>query len=185
MAKQAGLEGQWLSAVLRDKRARQRKREKDEREREEKEREREEKEREREEKEADRCHQLELIQLRSDVNAWGQPEQVNPTRGFSGAVPKLPPFNERTDDLDAYLHRFKGYAVMQGWPKELWASNLSALLKGNALEVFHRMSIDDSNDYDLHLYGLNIARRRLLKLYLYGLNIARAISVSILFILRC
>ena len=38
---------------------------------------------------------------------------------------------------------------MQGWPKERWASNLSALLKGNALQVFHRMSLDDSGDYEL------------------------------------
>ena len=65
------------------------------------------------------------------------------------AVPKLPPFDERTDDLDAYLHRFEGYSTMQGWPKERWVSNLSALLKGNALGVFHRMSTDDCNDYDL------------------------------------
>ena len=38
---------------------------------------------------------------------------------------------------------------MQRWPKDQWASHLTALLKGNALEVFHRMGIDDSNDYDL------------------------------------
>ena len=38
---------------------------------------------------------------------------------------------------------------MQGWPKERWASNLSALLKGNALQVFHRLSLDDSGDYEL------------------------------------
>ena len=38
---------------------------------------------------------------------------------------------------------------MQGWPKERWASNLSTLLKGNALQVFHRMSLDDSGDYEL------------------------------------
>ena len=35
---------------------------------------------------------------------------------------------------------------MQGWPKERWASNLSALLKGNGC---HRMSLDDSGDYEL------------------------------------
>ena len=52
------------------------------------------------------------------MNAGGQLEQAIPTRGFNGAVPKLPPFDERTDDLDAYLHRFEGYDKMQGWPKE-------------------------------------------------------------------
>ena len=38
---------------------------------------------------------------------------------------------------------------MQGWPKERWASNLSALLKGNALQVFRRTSLDDSGEYEL------------------------------------
>ena len=101
MTKEAGLEGEGLSAFLRDERARQREREKEEREREKEEREREEKEadrrrerekvdREREEKEADRRHELELIQLKSDVNAGGQLEQAIPTRGFNGAVPKFP-----------------------------------------------------------------------------------------------
>ena len=56
-----------------------------------------------------------------------------------GTVPKLPSFDEKIDDLDAYLYRFEGYASMQGWPKEIWASNLSDLLKGNALQMFHRM----------------------------------------------
>ena len=37
---------------------------------------------------------------------------------------------------------------MQGWPKERWASNMSALIKGNALHVFHRMSLDDGGDYE-------------------------------------
>ena len=53
------------------------------------------------------------------------------------------------DDLDAYLYRFERYATMQGWPKERWPSNLSALLKGSVLQVFHRMSLDDSGDYEL------------------------------------
>ena len=127
---------------MHDERARQREREKEDREREKE-------DREREEKEADRRHELELIQLKSDVNAGCQLEQAIPTRGFNGAVPKLPPFDERTDDLNAYLHRFEGYATMQGWPKERWASNLSALLKVKALGVFHRMRTDDCNDYDL------------------------------------
>ena len=80
------------------------------------------------------------------VNRSGQAER---NIGSMGTVPKLPSFDEKIDDLDAYLYRFEGYATMQGWPKERWASNLSALLKGNALQVFHRMSLDDSGDYEL------------------------------------
>ena len=80
------------------------------------------------------------------LNRSGQAER---NIGSMGSVPKLPSFDEKMDDLDAYLYRFEGYATMQGWPKERWASNLSALLKGNALQVFHRMSLDDSGDYEL------------------------------------
>ena len=80
------------------------------------------------------------------LNHSGQAERNN---GSIGSIPKLPSFDEKSDDLDAYLYRFEGYATMQGWPKERWASNLSALLKGNALQVFHRMSLDDSGEYEL------------------------------------
>ena len=171
LAKEAGLEGTELSNFLRDERTRQREREKEEREREEKEREhqreREEKEREREEKErerhqerekaesdalqreADRRHEIELARLRVEDNVLNRSGQAERNIGSMGSVPKLPSFDEKMDDLDAYLYRFEGYATMQGWPKERWASNLSALLKGNALQVFHRMSLDDSGDYEL------------------------------------
>ena len=164
LAKEAGLEGTELSNFLRDERTRQREREKEEREREEKEREhqreREEKERERHQerekaesdalqREADRRHEIELARLRVEDNVLNRSGQAERNIGSMGSVPKLPSFDEKMDDLDAYLYRFEGYATMQGWPKERWASNLSALLKGYALQVFHRMSLDDSGDYEL------------------------------------
>ena len=164
LAKEAGLEGTELSNFLRDERTRQREREKEEREREEKEREhqreREEKERERHrerekaesdalQREADRRHEIELARLRVEESVLNRSGQAERNIGSMGSVPKLPSFDEKMDDLDAYLYRFEGYATMQGWPKERWASNLSALLKGNALQVFHRMSLDDSGDYEL------------------------------------
>ena len=171
LAKEAGLEGTELSNFLRDERTRQREREKEEREREEKEaerqreREKEEREREKEEREhhrerekaksdalqreADRRHDIELARLRVEDNWLNRSGQAERNIGSMGSVPKLPSFDEKMDDLDAYLYRFEGYATMQGWPKERWASNLSALLKGNALQMFHRMSLDDSGDYEL------------------------------------
>ena len=163
---------------LREREKEEREREEEEREREEKEREREEKEREREEKErerqrerekeegelrrerekaeaealqrdADRHHEIELARLRLEDSVLNHSGQAERNNGSMGSIPKLPSFDEKSDDLDAYLYRFEGYATMQGWPKERWASNLSALLKGNALQVFHRMSLDDSGEYEL------------------------------------
>ena len=132
LAKEAGLEGTELSNFLRDERTRQREREKEEREREEKEREREEKEREREEREreregkerereADRCHEIELARLGVEDIVLNRSGQAERNIGSMGTVPKLPSFDEKIDDLDAYLYRFEGYATMQGWPKERWA----------------------------------------------------------------
>ena len=156
-----------MSTLLRDERTRQREREKEDREREKEEREREEKEgerqREREEKEreyhrergkaeadalqreADRRHEIELARLRVEDNVLNRSGQAERNIGSMESVPKLPSFDEKMDDLDAYIYRFEGYATMQGWPKERWASN--------ALQVFHRMSLGDSDDYEL----LNIA----------------------------
>ena len=162
LAKEAGLQGDKLSVFLRDEPARQRDREREERDREERvrEREREEREREREEREresemrkreaedlqrdADRRHELELAKLKVERIAVDQTGPVSHSRGVGAAVPKLPTFDDRTDDLDAYLHRFEGYATAQDWPRERWAFNLSALLKGNALQTFHRMTMNDN-----------------------------------------
>ena len=160
LAKEAGLEGTELFNFLRDERTGQREREKEEREREKEEREREEKEREHQrerekaeadafQREADRRHEIELARLRVEDNVLNRSGQAEGNIGSMGSVPKLPSFDEKIDDFDAYLYRFRGCATMQGWPKERWASNLSDLLKGNALQVFHRMSLDDSGDYEL------------------------------------
>ena len=65
----------------------------------------------------------------------------------SARAPKLPAFNEERDDLDAYLHRYERYASSQGWSDQDLAINLSALLTGNALEVYSRLPNDQANDY--------------------------------------
>ena len=45
----------------------------------------------------------------------------------------MPCFDERSDDMDSFLHRFEVYAVSQGWSKGQWAVYLSALLEEKAL----------------------------------------------------
>jgi hypothetical protein len=63
-------------------------------------------------------------------------------------LPKLPYFDETKDNMDSYLLRFERYAQAQGWEDADQAIYLSALLKGDALEVYSRMSQRDANDYD-------------------------------------
>ena len=67
------------------------------------------------------------------------------SRGRSG--PKLPHFDEGKDNIDSYLRCFERYTVLQGWPQTEWAIYLSALLKGKALEVYSRLTEEDSQCY--------------------------------------
>ena len=63
-------------------------------------------------------------------------------------IPKLPPFNEGKDNMDSYLKRFERFATNAKWPKEEWATNLSTLLQGKALDVYSRLSSTEATDYD-------------------------------------
>ena len=51
--------------------------------------------------------------------------------------------------LIAYLDRFEKYAVANKWDREQWPVYISALLKGKALEVYHRLSAEDAADYEV------------------------------------
>jgi len=46
------------------------------------------------------------------------------------------------------LQRFERFAETAKWKKDGWASKLSALLSGRALEVYSRLSEDAAKDYD-------------------------------------
>ena len=92
---------------------------------------------------AKREHELEIARLAVE-NADGRPE----VREDRAKAPKLPSFVYGKDDLDAYLQRFERFAETAKWKKDGWASKLSALLSGRALEVYSRLSEDAAKDYD-------------------------------------
>ena len=92
---------------------------------------------------AKREHELEIARLAVE-NADGRPE----VREDRAKAPKLPSFVDGKDDLDAYLQRFERFAETAKWKKDGWASKLSALLSGRALEVYSRLSEDAAKDYD-------------------------------------
>ena len=50
--------------------------------------------------------------------------------------------------MDSYLSRFEKYATANEWKKSVWAAYLSALLKGRALDVYDRLSVDNAADYE-------------------------------------
>ena len=63
-------------------------------------------------------------------------------------VPKIPPFDETKDEIDSFLRRFERYALSMKWDKSMWATHLSALLKGRALDVFSLMPVRQASNYD-------------------------------------
>ena len=86
--------------------------------------------------------ELKKIEAETTSHPWGPKEKSSSPRS-----PKLPYFDEHTDKMDSYLTRFESYALSNKWDLSMWASYLSALLKGRALEVFVRLSRDDQSDY--------------------------------------
>lgn len=89
--------------------------------------------------ELEKTRKLESIDL--DTSLTGKQE-------LRAKIPKLPPFNEKHDNMDAYLKRFERFAENAGWAKKNWATNLSALVQGKALDVYSRLSPADSLEYD-------------------------------------
>lgn len=63
-------------------------------------------------------------------------------------APKIPYFEDGKDDMDSYLRRFERYAISQKWKNSELATNLSALLRGKALDVYALMPADKALDYE-------------------------------------
>ena len=98
--------------------------------------------------------ELERLRLERDADRYaGEGREANKTGGarvlFGGTrSPDLPHFVDRKDDLDSYLLRFERYATVANWPQANWATQLSALLGGKALDVYSRISQEDALDYE-------------------------------------
>lgn len=101
----------------------------------------------------DRVEQRELIKAQQElVDKQLQLQRQGSDKGSSEIkcemkMPKLPSFQE-TDDMDSYLLRFERYAGVQGLKKEVWATTLSALLTGKAMETYCRLTEEDAVEYN-------------------------------------
>ena len=63
--------------------------------------------------------------------------------------PKIPFFDEATDDMDSHIERFD-----YNWDREDWAFYLCQYLKGGATEAYIRLSRSDCKNYDIVKKGL-------------------------------
>ncbi len=91
-------------------------------------------------------HEKEMKALELENRQASTPE-TNQSNSRRASAPKLPFFNESRDDLDAYLERFERFATSQNWPQDEWATDLSALLTGKALETYYRMPSQTAGTY--------------------------------------
>ena len=99
----------------------------------------------------DRQHEGELERLEAQ-KALTQPRAqkalTQPRETIKAKAPKIPAFNEGKDEMDSYLLRFERYATAQKWEPDTWATGLSALLQGKALDVYALMPKEDALNYD-------------------------------------
>ena len=156
-----GFEGSSLQAFVKEQQqhAREERHQQREFEREEKEREEREREKEREERERQSQREFELrrIQITAEVDQTTRGDCGTENKGLS-KMPKLPPFDDSKDAIDKYLLRFERIAKVNKWPEEIWASSLSTLLGGKALDAYSRLSEQESKSY-------SILKESLLKCY--------------------
>ena len=89
--------------------------------------------------------QIELAKINAESKTTGL---VTKSPDIKAKIPKLPSFNEGRDNMDSYLKRYERFATNAKWPKEEWATNLSSLLQGKALDVYSRLSSEEATDYD-------------------------------------
>ena len=94
-------------------------------------------------------HIFEMERLAAEQNIKPAVQHKEDKTYVTAKTPKIPAFDEGKDEMDSYLLRFERYATAQKWKKEDWATNLSALLKGKALDVYALMPIEEALNYDM------------------------------------
>ena len=155
LAKDMGIhEGPDLTAFQRDERARAREERQTEQERSNWAREQ---QQEAGNKDRDQKHALRLADIQRET-ARETADRQNAIRMREGeladrtaamrTMSKLQPFDDKNDDMGAFIRRFESYAVSLEWPKDRWAINLSALLHGIALDVYNRQPVNETSNYD-------------------------------------
>lgn len=94
-----------------------------------------------------RCRELQLEMDSGNGNRVDGSSSRAGRKDSSVKQPKLPYFDDKVDKIDGYLSRFERYAEAVKWPRDQWALNLSALLKGKALEIYDRMPVHEAAEY--------------------------------------
>ena len=103
--------------------------------------------------------QLKSERLNEQRSASSEDQQAALSQASQNAVarteaPVLPGFVDGKDNLDSYLLRFERYATVAGSKRFEWATRLSPLFSGLALDVYSGLSDEQAKDYDKLQKGL-------------------------------
>ena len=102
----------------------------------------------------ERKAELEVEKLRLELEARRLSQSQNGEQVNQGSAenvvrtPPLPSFVNGKDNLDEYLLRFERDASVAKWNRSTWATQLSLLLTGKAVEVYNRLSPEEAMDYE-------------------------------------
>ena len=90
----------------------------------------------------------ETRRLELEAQSRGARNENQRSGGVRISSPKIPAFVDGKDSLDSYLLRFERCATIAEWERDNWATQLSPLLSGRALEVYSGLSNEDARNYD-------------------------------------
>ena len=96
---------------------------------------------------------LKSERLKERRSALSEDQQAALSQASQNAVartkaPVLPGFVDGKDNLDSYLLCFERYATVASWERSDWATRLSPLLSGRALNVYSGLSYEQARDCD-------------------------------------
>ena len=83
----------------------------------------------------ERVAERELKKLELEAQIAKASSKDSPRSQNSAPKIKLPPFDDRIDEIDAYIFRFEVHA-QKYWPRAEWGSYFISLLRGRALTYF-------------------------------------------------
>ena len=102
----------------------------------------------------ERKAELEVEKLRLELEASRLSQSQNGEQFNQGLIenvvrtPPIPSFVDGKDNLNEYLLRFERYASVAKWNRSTWATQLSPLLAGKAVEVYNRLLPEEAMDYE-------------------------------------
>ena len=96
------------------------------------------------EEEKKREHEKEMERLKIEQAEaglkTGQPASGSSDHRSKIPLPKLPMFDEKTDDINAFFARFENHAKLAQWGEDRWVLAVASVFKGSALTLYHSIT---------------------------------------------